>query len=159
MKTLNINEGHNNALLDACKSLRDYSIFVGKVRKYINEEVFSSDNDKRKVIIREAVTQAINECIQENVLKDFFLQYRKEVVEVSVLEYSAERHVQVIGDERYEEGVGYGIELGQDQLNDLYAWLYDLGRDSDVRKATKDAQYRKKLFAEYEKSQKANLIK
>ncbi|WP_051545092.1 hypothetical protein [Butyrivibrio sp. MC2021] len=104
VKVLNINEGHNKALLDACKSLRDYSIFVGKVRKYISEEIFNSDNDKRKEIIRLSVAQAIDECINENVLKNFFLQYRKEVVEVSVLEYSAERHIQVIGDERYEEG-------------------------------------------------------
>ena len=31
VKVLNINEGHNKVLLDACESLRDYSIFVSKV--------------------------------------------------------------------------------------------------------------------------------
>ena len=111
VKVLNINEGHNKELLDACKSLGDYSIFVGKVRKYIGEDDICSDNEKRREIIRKAVNAAIDDCVHENVLKDFFLQYRKEVVEVSVLEYSAERHIQAIADERYEEGIEQGISL------------------------------------------------
>ncbi len=31
---LNVNEGHNKELMESCKTLNEYSIFVSKVRKY-----------------------------------------------------------------------------------------------------------------------------
>lgn len=105
----NINEGHNEKLLRACKTLKGYSIFVAKVRKYIVEEkakliqndkeIFLLKESDRKTIIASAVNRAINWCIKNDVLKDFFLKYREEAVSVSVLEYNAERHWQAIRDE------------------------------------------------------------
>ncbi len=83
--------------------MKEYSIFVSKVRKYIGE-VLNKNKKERKSIIRNAVNKAIDECINEDVLKDFFLQYRKEVMEVGVLGYSAKRHIQVISEERYDTG-------------------------------------------------------
>ena len=65
------------------------------MRKYIGE-VLSKDSTERNEIIRSVVNTAIDECIKENVLRDFFLKYRKEVVEVGVLGYSAEKHMKSI---------------------------------------------------------------
>ncbi len=119
VKVFNINEGHNEDLLKACKTLRGYSIFVAKVRKYIvetkeshkknTEEFFYLDEKERQSIIAEAVTQAIDWCIENDILKEFFQKYREEAVSVSVIEYSAERHMQAIKEEGYDIGLKEGI--------------------------------------------------
>ena len=129
VRVLNINEGHNEDLLNTCKTLRGYSIFVSKVRKYIvetriqhgkdDEEFFCLPDDSRKEIIAEAVNKAIDWCIDNDVLKEFFQEYREEASRVSILEYSAERHLQAIKDEGYdighEDGLQQGIKQGLQQ--------------------------------------------
>ena len=111
----NVNAGHNPELMQACGTLNQYSLFVQKVRKYREEYIISIDDKQRndanfdesifkKEVIRKAVVRAIDECIEEGILKDFFVKYRKEVIKVGVLEYSAERHLQVIKDEGYALG-------------------------------------------------------
>ncbi len=124
---LNINEGHNSRLMESAKDLKGYSIFVAKVRKYIEEASIESaklgklsvniadDEDLNKLIIRQSVTKAIDDCIIENVLKDFFSKYREEVIDMSVLEYSAEKHLQVIKDEGYELGRADGFSDGKSE--------------------------------------------
>lgn len=47
-----------------------------------------------------------------------------------------------------------GEEIGQNKINSLNAWLFENGRDKDVRKAITDAVYRKTLFEEYEEAHK-----
>ena len=42
-------------------------------------------------------------------------------------------------------------EQGLERMNDLNSWLFANGRDEDVKKATSDPEYRKKLFEEYDK--------
>ena len=46
-------------------------------------------------------------------------------------------------------GIGQGIKQGIEQINDIYSWLYENGRDEDVKKGIKDPEYRKQLFDEY----------
>jgi hypothetical protein len=55
--------------------------FVNKVRFKMGVE---GDN------VRIAVTEAMNECIDEDILVDFFEQHREEVVEVSIYDYDEE---------------------------------------------------------------------
>ena len=70
---------------------------------------------------------------------------------IGVLGYSAERHLQVIQEESYEDGVkvGYGngykkgYDEGEEALTELYDWLFENNRVADVQKANKDAEYRK----------------
>ena len=64
----------------------------------------SEEDDFVKYAIKKAVTKAIDECIDEDILKEFFLKYREEVIEMGVLEYSAERHIKVIENEFYSMG-------------------------------------------------------
>ena len=123
----NINYGHNKELMEACKTLKHYSIFVSKVRKYMQEFKPVSNQDQAYMpllideesatqkIIRDSVSRAIDECIEEGVLRDFFLAYREEVISVSILEYTAEGHIQEIADENYEKGVEDGLKQGIEQ--------------------------------------------
>ena len=103
VQVLNINSGNNSELLEKCKSLKDYMIFVNKVRQKKNEE---------KKDIEIAVNEAIDECIQENVLSDFFRKNRSEVVGVSIYEYDEEGHMEVLKEEQYQRGVEDGIQQG-----------------------------------------------
>ena len=62
---LNINEGYNEKLKGACKLLRDYMTLITKIR------------EKQKIMdLQQATYQAIEECIRENVLKDFLMRHR-----------------------------------------------------------------------------------
>lgn len=83
VQVLNINSGNNSGLLEKCKSLKDYMTFVNKVRHKKNAE---------KKDIETAVNEAIDECIQENILSDFFRKNRSEVVGVSIYEYDELGH-------------------------------------------------------------------
>lgn len=47
--TLNINEGHNNELMEQCQILREYAQYVARVRKYAKEMEFLRKN-KSEVI-------------------------------------------------------------------------------------------------------------
>lgn len=47
--TLNINEGHNNELMEQCQILREYAQYVARVRKYTKEMEFLRKN-KSEVI-------------------------------------------------------------------------------------------------------------
>ena len=82
-------------ILNKCKSLRDYMAFVEKVRK---------NTDVKKMNVREAVIQAIDECIEENILVDFFKEHREEIVEVSIYDYEEEKVRKTLADEAREEG-------------------------------------------------------
>ena len=160
---LNVNHGHNKELMELCKALKGYSIFVSKVRQYNQEarEAYDASHvtplkllaDKTEIdrsLIRSAVNKAIDECIEENILHDFFTEYRKEVIEVSIHEYSYERHLQLEKDESYNSGFDSGHDDGIRDTNELYSWLYNNGRDDDVKAAAFDPDFLSKLFAEYE---------
>lgn len=58
---LNINYGHNQELMEQCRSLREYSQYVLKVRTYLKE-----------MELKEAVLKAVEESVKEGILKDFF---------------------------------------------------------------------------------------
>ena len=61
-----------------------------------------------EIELPEAVDRAIDECIMENVLRDFLMEHRAEARAMSIFEYDQERHMQ---QEREA-----GIEKGKEQL-------------------------------------------
>ena len=90
---LNINKGHNQELMNACHTLRDYSEYVARIRTYSGELPFA-----------DAVEKAITECIQENILRDFLLKNRAEAKAMSIYEYDEAKTMRMFRDEGYEEG-------------------------------------------------------
>ena len=79
VRVININKDVH--ILNKCKTLRDYMTFVNKVRFKMGVE---GDD------VRIAVTEAMDECIDEDILVDFFEKHREEVVEVSTYDYDEE---------------------------------------------------------------------
>lgn len=52
--------GNSQELFEKCRPMRDYMIFVDKVRRYSQEQT-----------IEDAVEQTIRECMEEDVMADF----------------------------------------------------------------------------------------
>lgn len=100
----NINPGNNKELLANCKYLREYVIFIGKIRQYAESQP-----------IEEAVERAVNECIEEGVLAEFLLQNKAEAIKMSIFEYNQEAHMKCVRQEGYAEGVADGIAIGKSQ--------------------------------------------
>lgn len=96
---LNINLGHNKKLMRACKTLKDYSEYVARVRLYA--PIMDIEN---------AVERAITECIQEGILSEFLKKNRAEAKKVSIYEYDEEKHMRQTREEGFEDGYdnGYG---------------------------------------------------
>lgn len=90
---LNINIGHNPELMKASHTLWEYAEYTGRVRKYA-----------REFPIAEAVEQAITECIQEGILKNFLEKNRTEAKNVSIYEYDQEKHLRQERKDAWEDG-------------------------------------------------------
>lgn len=98
---LNINQGYNQELLDASKTLQEYVEYTQRVRKYAGQ-----------MDLTEAVERAITECIREGILADFLKQNRSEAKKVSIYEYD----VRMEREEAREEGIEQGIVMGKQEL-------------------------------------------
>ena len=96
---LNISGEHNQKLKEACKTLKEYSIYTDKVRKYVEE-----------MDLTDAVERAIRECIAEGVLKDFLEKHRAEAKEMSIFEYDQEKHMRQEREEAWADGHSAGLE-------------------------------------------------
>lgn len=101
----NINPGNNMAVMKASKVLNGYTTFVEKVRTYIKEEHE----------IKEAVSLAVEDCIRQDILAEFFRTHRKEVEEVAALDFTFERREELIRRDSLEEGIEKGIEKGREE--------------------------------------------
>ena len=93
----------SSEFLSKCETLKDYMTFVNKVRV---------KTDVEKIDIRTAVTEAVDECIAENVLSEFFRNHREEVITVSIYEYDEEGHLEIVKEEGRQLGLAEGRQLG-----------------------------------------------
>ena len=101
---LNVNDGHNNELMEHCRTLKEYAQYVARVRKY------AADPD---IVLEEAVERAVEECIKEGILAEFLMRNRAEVIKVSIYEYDREFEEKKLRKAEYEAGRQDGIEIGR----------------------------------------------
>ena len=102
VQVLNINDGFNEGLKEACGTLKEYMLYVDKVRGYAKD-----------MSIDEAVDRAVDECIGQGILKEFLLQNKAEVKHMSIFEYNEEDVRQALREEAYEEGINKGTIEGK----------------------------------------------
>ena len=101
---ININEGYNQKLMESCQILKEYAQYVSKVRTY-----------KKTLKLNEAVEKAVEECIQEGILREFFLKHRAEVVAMRIFEYDREWEEEILRKEEFEAGKELGEQLGKEK--------------------------------------------
>lgn len=100
---LNVNAGHNDVLMKQCNTLREYSLYVAKVRS--NMKLYKN--------LDEAVNVSIDECISEGVLTDFLRKNRAEVVMTSLFEYNKEEEELELRRAEHEAGYMDGLAEGE----------------------------------------------
>lgn len=102
VQVLNVNLGFNKELMEKCRTLHDYAVFVNKMRQYSEE--FSYE---------EAAERAVAECIAEGILEEFLRKNRAEVISVSIFEYDEELHMRQEREAAMKTGIQKGIQKGQ----------------------------------------------
>ena len=104
---VDINKGRNEKLKDDCRTLKEYCMFVEEVRSGISAGQALYD----------AVSAAVDKCIEEGVLEEFLSRHRREVREMCLTEFNEEKYKEVIYKDGYEDGVeagkAKGLELGE----------------------------------------------
>lgn len=106
-RVYNINHGKNKELLDRCPWLREYMIFVDMVRK-LHKENGHED-------LKAAIELAIDRCIEKNVLKDFLMEHRWEVVKAMELDYTFDRQLKLEREGARMEGRQEGLQEGRQE--------------------------------------------
>ena len=101
---LNVNEGHNQELMEHCQTLKEYAQYVAKVRKYTSLGELS---------LEEAVECAVEECIKEGILAEFLIQNRAEVISMSIFEYNKDEEEKKLRKAEFEAGREAGLEEGR----------------------------------------------
>ena len=118
---ININSGKNQSIMDSCHVLYEYVVFVAKIKRY-----------RDSMELKEAIDLAVRECIEENILRDFLEQHRREVCDMCLTEFDEKKYEDVLREEGREEGLAegrkkevfmsvqegdYGIVRGAQKLN------------------------------------------
>lgn len=129
-KFININYGHNQELMQKCERLGEYSYFVASVRNYLKEGC----NQK------EAVTCAVNECIEKGILKDVLEKHRAEVVDMFLTTFDRKMYEEALREEGREE-----LEKKYEELSKDHAEL-----SKDHAELSKQLEAERKRNAELE---------
>ena len=152
---LNINYGHNRELMEKCRRLEEYAQFVQTVRKCVREQ---GSFDR-------AVVRAVDECIDNEILKDILIGHRSEVIGMIITSFRDEVYEKIILEdakrlgmeegrkkgieEGKKEGREEGRELGQANVNRLNQMLLADQRFDDLKRSVTNRDFQKQLMEEY----------
>jgi len=68
VQVLNINEGRNSEIINRCKKLSEYSLFMAKVREY---------KEKYDDLLK-AIKEALKYCMEHDILKEYLEKHETE---------------------------------------------------------------------------------
>ena len=92
-----------------------------------------------------AVDQAVQFCIEQDILADILSQNRTEVMNVLLTTYNRKQHNRTLREEGREEGRCEGIN----RINELNRRLLLDDRKEDMLRAVQDSAYQEELLKEY----------
>ena len=87
---LNINCGHNREIMERSQTLKDYSVYIQRIR----------DNKVSGISISEAVEKATEACIRDGILKDILIKNSAEVKHMVLGTWGTENHLRKQREER-----------------------------------------------------------
>ena len=103
----NINEGHNERLMEGCRALREYASYVAMVRK-----AYGHHHN-----LRQAIDEALEEAVRQNYLDGFFKEYKEEVFMTTLTEFDMEQYEKDLRSEAMEIGYAEGRAEGEGNIN------------------------------------------
>ena len=92
---LNINYGHNKELMERCQKLKEYAQFIDIIRHYLRENEHLTNE--------QAISKAIDDCIQNNILRDILQKERLRVMASILSEFDEVGYKEMIKEEAYED--------------------------------------------------------
>jgi len=99
----NINYNKGSEILHTCKPLKEYTLFIETVRRHTK---LDSENGFRN---------AIKECIQNDILREYLQRKSKEVMNMLIAEYDYDVDIAVQREEEREIALQEGISEGSHQ--------------------------------------------
>lgn len=96
---INLNHPDNIRLLNRCKPLSDYTFLVSRIQKY-----------QKTMSVKKAINKAVDDCIEADILADFLVAHRAEVLRLYLAEVKEEVLRKNLRAEGYEEGREEGRE-------------------------------------------------
>ena len=90
VKVININRQNRHPVLENCKTMQEYSIFVETVRKW------------KEIDPQNGFEKAVEECIENNILREYLKRKTKEVLNMLLAEYDYETDIAVQRAEEHE---------------------------------------------------------
>ncbi|UTD12151.1 Rpn family recombination-promoting nuclease/putative transposase [Treponema denticola] len=103
VKVININRKKRHPVLENCRTIQEYSIFVETVRKW------------KEIDPKTGFQKAVEECISNNILREYLKRKTKEVLNMLLAEYDYETDIAVQRAEEREIAFAQGISQGISQ--------------------------------------------
>lgn len=130
---LNINLGHNKAIMNQCKLLEEYATFIEQIRS------FQRDGYE----LEDAIDAASRYCIEHDVLREFLLKNRNEVRQLILTEYNEKEHMEIVKRDAKEEGREEGraegrVEEREDIARKLLARGMSVSEISQITELTEE---------------------
>ena len=138
---LNINYGHNKVLMEKCRRLKEYAIFVDAVRKGLSAGA----------PLEQSLSHAVDSCIDNDILKDILIKQKVEVIQMILETYDKELHDKTLRREGYEDGYNEGLAAAKETgIRQFISTLQELQLSHE--------NVLKKLHEKYELSQEESEI-
>ena len=100
---VNISKGHSLKLLEQCPPLRDYAVYVSRIKGNVAAGMTKED----------AVNEAMEYSIEHNLLNGYFLEQKMEVLNMSLTEFDQEEYDRNRFNDGKEVGIAIGIAEGE----------------------------------------------
>ena len=100
---VNISKGHSLKLLEQCPPLRDYAVYVSRIKGNVAAGMTKED----------AVNEAMEYSIEHNLLNGYFLEQKMEVLNMSLTEFDQEEYDRNRFNDGKEAGIAIGIAEGK----------------------------------------------
>ena len=104
---INIRSDKDRDILNKCKPLKEYSTFVEEV--IVNNQTMG---------IEDAVKKSVDDCIKNNVLKNFLETHRKEVVDMCLTEFDETKWGELMKEEGHQKGIISLVKKGKISVED-----------------------------------------
>ena len=117
----NINVGHNEELANKCRKLREYSIFVDRIRKALNE----CGNDAN-LVPKDEVLKVIRNCVKEDILADILGKEASRIMNSVLENFNMDVFVEAVMADGEAKGIKIGEERGEAKGMNKLAEVYGL---------------------------------
>ena len=103
VRVYNINSDKNSEILKKCETLKQYSLFVERVRTLQEKDQLTASR----------ITELISGCIDSGILPEFLKKYGTEMVEMLFRELTREEDMEISRLDGYDDGLEEGLRKGR----------------------------------------------